>query len=157
MAKDSWGKVKNLLGLEIEDEYEDDEFEEEFEEEEIIEEKPVHKSKVKKDKGIAMTTTTAAEKKSKVLVVEPVLFNDAPVICDNLKRNKTVVVNLEKAEFEEGRKIFDFLNGAVYAIDGTIQKISENVFILAPNTVDVIAESIDSSTTSDLLNWKFDK
>lgn len=157
MAKDSWGKVKNLLGLEIEDEYEDDEFEEEFEEEEIIEEKPVHKAKVKKDKGIAMTTTAAAEKNSKVLVVEPVLFNDAPVICDNLKRNKTVVVNLEKADFEEGRKIFDFLNGAVYAIDGTIQKISENVFILAPDTVDVIAENIDSSTTRDLLNWKFDK
>ncbi|RBP68310.1 cell division inhibitor SepF [Alkalibaculum bacchi] len=156
MAKDSWGKVKNLLGLEIEDEYDDDEFEEEFEEEEV-EERPVYKSKVKKDKGIAMTTATTAEKNSKVLVVEPVLFNDAPVICDNLKKNKTVVVNLEKADFEEGRKIFDFLNGAVYALDGTIQKISENVFILAPNTVDVIAESIDSSTTSDLLNWKFDK
>ena len=156
MAKDSWGKVKNLLGLEIEDEYEDDEFEEEYEEEEV-EERPVYKSKAKKDKGIAMTTATTAEKNSKVLVVEPVLFNDAPVICDNLKRNKTIVANLEKADFEEGRKIFDFLNGAVYALDGTIQKISENVFILAPNTVDVIAESIDSSATSDLLNWKFDK
>lgn len=157
MAKDSWGKVKNLLGLEIEDEYEDDEFDEELEEEEVVEERPVYKSKVKKDKGIAMTTAATAEKNSKVLVVEPVLFNDAPTICDNLKRDKTVVVNLEKAEFEEGRKIFDFLNGAVYALDGTIQKISENVFILAPSTVDVIAENIDSSVASDLLNWKFDK
>ena len=149
MAKDSWGKVKNLLGLEIEEEYEDEIYEEEEAEEEV-EERGIFK-KNKKEKGVAMTATST--KNSKVLVVEPEFFNDAPTICDNLKNNKTVVVNLENADFEDGRKIFDFLNGAVYALDGTIQKISENVFILAPQTVDVITDEMDTTSTREFLDW----
>lgn len=155
MAKDSWGKVKNLLGLEIEDEYEDDMLEDQYEDEEITEEKTMFNKKAKRDKGIALTATVS--KNSKVMVVEPEFFNDAPTICDNLKNNKTVVVNLENTDYEDGRKIFDFLNGAVYALDGTIQKISENVFILAPNTVDVITEDIDSSSSKQLLDWDYEK
>ena len=157
MAKDSWGKVKNFLGLEIEDEYEDDEemFNDEIAEDTILEDKALLNKKSKRDINKIMSENNSNS--SKVLVVEPEFFNDAPVICDNLRNNKTVVVNLENADYEEGRKIFDFLNGAVYALDGTIQKISENVFILAPETVDVIAEDIDSDTTSELLNWDFDK
>lgn len=157
MAKDSWGKVKNLLGLEIEDDYED-EYEEEIEEE-VEEDSKLFNKKVKKDKekekGIAMTTSNSI-KSSKVLVVEPEFFNDAPGICDNLKNLKTVVVNLENTDYEDGRKIFDFLNGAVYALDGTIQKISENVFILAPSTVDVITDELDSPH-KDLLDWDYEK
>lgn len=153
MAKDSWGKVKNLLGLEIDEEYDDDITEEELEEEEM-EEKTLFNKKAKKDK-VAATATVS--KNSKVMVVEPEFFNDAPAICDNLKNNKTVVVNLENTDFEDGRKIFDFLNGAVYALDGTIQKISENVFILAPDTVDVITGDIDSSASKDLLDWDYEK
>ncbi|MPW26020.1 DUF552 domain-containing protein [Alkalibaculum sp. M08DMB] len=156
MANNSWGKVKNLLGLDIEDEYDDEMLEEEIEEEEEVEEKNLFNKKNKKDKGIAMTTATTS-KNSKVLVVEPEFFNDAPSICENLKNNKTVVVNLENTDYEDGRKIFDFLSGAVFALDGTIQKISENVFILAPNTVDVITDDIVSNTTKDILDWDYEK
>lgn len=156
MAKDSWGKVKNLLGLEIEDDYEEEDLEEMMDEE-IEEEKPVFNKKVKKDKGVAMTTTTKnVNTNSKVMVVEPEFFNDAPAICDNLKNQKTVVVNLENADYEDGRKIFDFLNGAVYALDGTVQKISENVFILAPSSVDVITDDIES-IHKDIMDWDYEK
>ncbi|MFZ7132035.1 MAG: cell division protein SepF [Eubacteriales bacterium] len=150
MAKDSWGRVKNLLGLEIEDDYEDEDVDDVNEEEDN---KSLFNKKVKKDKGFAMAESI---KNSKVLVVEPEFFNDAPAICDNLKNQKTVVVNLENTDYEDGRKIFDFLNGAVYALDGTIQKISENVFILAPSSVDVITDDI-VSTHKELLDWDYEK
>ncbi|MFZ7122051.1 MAG: cell division protein SepF [Eubacteriaceae bacterium] len=154
MAKDSWGKVKNLLGLEIEDEFDEDEFEETTDEELSEEVKSIFNKKNKKDKNITMSNMKG---NSKVLVVEPEFFEDAPGICDNLKKNKTVVVNLENADYEDGRKIFDFLNGSVYALDGTIQKISENVFILAPSSVDVITDEIESDTSTELLDWDYDK
>ncbi|NTW70629.1 MAG: cell division protein SepF [Eubacteriaceae bacterium] len=150
MAKDSWGKVKNLLGLEIEEEYEE-EIEEQEEKTEDDEQKSLFNKKPKKEK------LAVSKNNSQVLVVEPEFFNDAPVICDNLKNNKTVVVNLENADFEDGRKIFDFLNGAVYALDGTIQKISENVFILAPSTVDVITEELEPDNTKEFLDWNYEK
>ncbi|MBF7095870.1 cell division protein SepF [Alkalibacter mobilis] len=152
MAKDSWGKVKNILGLEIEDEIDD-----EFDEVEQYDEEPettsnIFNKKQKRDKPLI-----SGKENSKVLVVEPEFFNDAPVICDNLKSNKTVVVNLENADYEDGRKIFDFLNGAVYALDGTIQKIGENVFILAPSSVDVITEDLDTDHSHEFLDWNNEK
>lgn len=155
MAKDSWGKVKNLLGLEIEEDY-DEEMEEQEEvmmkDQEKESGNAIFNKKPKKERPMV-----AGKDNSKVLVVEPEFFNDAPVICDNLKNNKTVVVNLENADYEDGRKIFDFLNGAVYALDGTIQKISENVFILAPSTVDVITEELDTDHTHEFLDWNYEK
>jgi cell division inhibitor SepF len=143
------------LGLEIEEDYD-----EEMEEQEEMQPKEqdqdtgnaIFNKKMKKDKPVG-----SGKDNSKVLVVEPEFFNDAPLICDNLKSNKTVVVNLENADYEDGRKIFDFLNGAVYALDGTIQKISENVFILAPSTVDVITEELDSDHTHEFLDWNYEK
>nr|WP_207740722.1 cell division protein SepF [Alkalibacter mobilis] len=138
--------------MEIEDEIDD-----EFDEVEQYDEEPettsnIFNKKQKRDKPLI-----SGKENSKVLVVEPEFFNDAPVICDNLKSNKTVVVNLENADYEDGRKIFDFLNGAVYALDGTIQKIGENVFILAPSSVDVITEDLDTDHSHEFLDWNNEK
>ncbi|QSX08761.1 cell division protein SepF [Alkalibacter rhizosphaerae] len=151
-GKRNLGQGKNILGLEIEDDL-DEEFDDEgYAVEEETETTSGYGKKAKQAKP-----TVPVRSGSKVLVVEPEFFNDAPVICDNLKSNKTVVVNLENADYEDGRKIFDFLNGAVYALDGTIQKIGENVFILAPSTVDVIAENLVTDHSREFLDWNNEK
>lgn len=80
-----------------------------------------------------------------VLVLDPEFFEDAPGIVNKIKENKTVVVNLKNTEYEEGRKIFDFLNGAVFALEGSINKIADNVFILAPKQVSVSTEMEEDS------------
>lgn len=44
-----------------------------------------------------------------------------------------------KLENETARKIFDFLSGATYALDGNVQKVANNIFVFAPENVDVMA------------------
>ena len=74
----------------------------------------------------------------KVVIVEPKLYDDAAVIADHLKMKKTVIVNLEKMTQSETKKsIFNFMNGAVYVLDGNIQRVNKSIFILAPKNVDV--------------------
>jgi cell division inhibitor SepF len=58
---------------------------------------------------------------------------------DNLKAKKPVIINLEKVESDAARKIFDFLSGATYALNGNVQKVANNIFIFAPENVDVTA------------------
>ena len=41
---------------------------------------------------------------------------------------------------EVARKIFDFISGATYALDGKVQKIANNIFIFTPANVSVAAE-----------------
>ena len=47
------------------------------------------------------------------------------------------MINLEKIETETAKKIFDFLSGATYALNGNVQKVANNIFIFAPEKVDI--------------------
>ncbi len=73
----------------------------------------------------------------KMLVVEPAGFEDSPRLVDNLKAKKPVIINLENLETDTARKIFDFLSGATYALNGNVQKVANNIFVFVPENVDV--------------------
>ncbi len=73
----------------------------------------------------------------KMVVIEPTDFNDSPKLVDSLKAKKPVIINLENLETDVARKIFDFLSGATYALNGNVQKIANNIFVFAPENVDV--------------------
>ena len=72
-----------------------------------------------------------------VFTFRPRSFNDAVVVVDNLKELRPVVLNLEEVDTANARKIFDFCSGALYALDGQIQRISKGVFLLVPPTVEI--------------------
>lgn len=75
----------------------------------------------------------------KLVVIEPKNFDECPRLVDNLKSRKPVIINLEKIESDTARKIFDFLSGATYALNGNVQKIANNIFVFAPENVDIAA------------------
>ena len=73
----------------------------------------------------------------KLVVIEPKSFDECPKLVDSLKGRRPVIINLEKVETEVAKKIFDFLSGATYALDGNVQKVANNIFIFAPASVDI--------------------
>ena len=75
--------------------------------------------------------------KFNIVVIEPKSFDECPVLVDSLKAHRPVIVNLEKIETDTARKIFDFLLGATYALDGDLQKIANNIFVFLPANVEV--------------------
>ena len=74
----------------------------------------------------------------KMIVYHPVSYGDAQNIIDNLKSRKPVIVNMEELDVAAAQRILDFISGAIYAINGTIAKISRGIFVVAPNNYDVI-------------------
>lgn len=76
-------------------------------------------------------------KQVKVMIVEPFAFDDAQNVADHLKNRKPVVVNLENTDREVAKRIIDFISGTTYAVSGTIQKVGNNIFLCAPNNIDV--------------------
>ena len=74
----------------------------------------------------------------KMIVYNPVSYEDAQNIIDNLKSSKPVIVNMEELDVAAAQRILDFISGAIYAINGTIAKISRGIFVVAPNNYDVI-------------------
>lgn len=85
----------------------------------------------------------------KMVVVEPQGLEECPKLVDNLKAKKPVVINLESLETDVARKIFDFLSGATYALNGNVQKIANNIFLFAPANVDITYNPTQKTQVSD--------
>lgn len=136
-------KFKNWMVEEEEEDYIEDD-----------EEVAVEESEVDGEIGNAIRNSNIVKlhttSQMKVVIVEPKKYDEVTTIADHLKSKRAVIVNLENLNDPIARKsIFDFMNGAVYVLDGTIQKVSKAIFILAPNNVD-----IDASIKKELENSK---
>ncbi len=79
----------------------------------------------------------------KVVVIQLQSFEDAKDIADHLKSKKPVVINLEKLERDVSRRVVDFLSGAVYGVDGNIQKVANGIFLIAPYNVGIMGDFKD--------------
>lgn len=100
----------------------------------------------------------SAKQQFKLVVTEPESFDECPKLANNLKSRKPVIVNLEKLETTTASKIFDFLNGVTYALNGSVQQVANKIFVFAPDNVDVLAEKEaegrDSSSRAGVSPWR---
>lgn len=89
---------------------------------------------------------------NKMVLLEPRAYSEATQIADYLKKRNTVVLNLKRVTKEQAKRITDFVSGTIYAIGGSMQKISGGTFLCAPRNVDVegkISEDKDAKDNHD--------
>lgn len=153
-------KIKYFMGF---GGYEEDE--EMAEEDNLAEEKkpvvsPVS-SAVAPSKVVSLHSTVSSGASSsassganmKVVLYQPLEFEDTKAIVDSLKAKKPVIINIEDIDGELAKKIFDFCSGALYALDGHIQKVSRGIFILAPKNVDVSGDVKTELADKGIFPW----
>ena len=73
----------------------------------------------------------------KMVITQPTSFDQSEEICNYLKEKKSIIVNLEYVNKDVARRIIDFLSGAVHALNGHIQKVSNSIFLIAPVNYDI--------------------
>ncbi|MCM3594389.1 cell division protein SepF [Metabacillus idriensis] len=140
-------KFKSFFALD-EEEYEyveqDRYQEDDYEDEQPFAAKPQAKQNV--------VSLQSVQKSSKVVLCEPRVYAEAQDVADQLKNRRAVVVNLQRIQHDQAKRIVDFLSGTVYAIGGDIQKIGANIFLCTPDNVDV-AGSISEIVTEEDQRW----
>lgn len=72
-----------------------------------------------------------------VCTIKPNSFEDATEIMDTLMSGRPVILNVEGLNVDIAQRIIDICCGATYSIKGNFQKVSNYIFILTPNNVDV--------------------
>ncbi len=92
----------------------------------------------------------------KVMIFEPASYDeDAPAIVDSLREKKVCIVNLgEMKDKEVAQRIFNFLNGAIYAMGGRIKKISNGILLLAPDNTDIDGNIKKELETKGFFRWQ---
>ena len=73
----------------------------------------------------------------KVFICEPEKYEDCTKAVDEIKNRKIVVLNIEGMELEDQKQIFEFIKGAVYSLEASIQKVSKGIFVIAPSNVQI--------------------
>lgn len=76
----------------------------------------------------------------KMKIAKPTNFDQADEIVMQLKDKNAVVINLEYVSKDIARRIVDVVSGAVKALDGNIEKVSNSIFVIAPYNYDIINE-----------------
>ena len=141
-------KMLNFVGFETEDEYED-EYENDARDEY---EAPVF-DRMNERRSSRVVKLHNSPSQMKVVVIQPGAFDEARDITNHLKNRKPIIVNLESVDKAVARRIIDFLSGAVYALDGDIQKVSNGIFIIAPNNVDIMNDDVKGETSKSSFSW----
>lgn len=131
MAGALMNKMWNLFGMDASEEEEIDEIDEETYPEEEERKLFSKKNKVTPMPGVSQI---------KVVISQPTNFDQSEEICEYLKEKRAVIVNLEYVNKDVARRIVDFISGAVYAVDGHIQKVSNSIFLIAPFNYEITTE-----------------
>ena len=135
--------------------------------------KSLVKKPLKKETVIKPSKTTSeryTESKSKIVplksvssrgevcVLRPQVFEDSRSISDVLLTGRAAVVNLEGIDLEVAQRIIDFICGSCYAMAGKIERISNYIFIVTPESIEIsgdIQEVISSGIRMPSFNDYF--
>ena len=136
-----WGEEEPVDGYD--DEFENVDYDEAYAEEENSGES----FNIFKRKG---KVVSIQQQQIKMQISKPTNFEQAIDIIDQLKNKNSVVINLEYVSKDVGRRIVDVVSGAVKALDGNMEKVSNSIFVIAPYNYD-----IENQFSKEKLDGKF--
>lgn len=143
-------KVWGLFGMDPAEDREDEEVENYDIEEEAENEEEERKLWGRKNKVVNMPQVQQV----RMVISQPTTFEQAASICDLLKEKKSIIVNLEYVNKDVARRIIDVVSGAVHALDGHMQKISNSIVLIAPFNYDIENEMARDEIKSKLsVSW----
>ncbi len=87
----------------------------------------------------AVPAGTVAEL-SRITTLHPRTYNEARTIGENFREGVPVIMNLSDMEDIDAKRLVDFAAGLVFAVRGTIERVTNKVFLLSPPNVSVTAE-----------------
>ncbi|HEX3031931.1 MAG TPA: cell division protein SepF [Bacillota bacterium] len=136
-------KVLGFMGLADEDD--------DLLDEAVIEEASYEDSSRRKKPAVV---SLHQQKQMKVIVMEPKVYEDVQVIADHLKNRRAVVVNLEHVEKDLSRRVVDFVSGAIYALNGSLQRVGVGIYLFVPSNVDISSVvAHDEAKEKGMFTW----
>ncbi|MEO9221238.1 MAG: cell division protein SepF [Mycobacteriaceae bacterium] len=77
---------------------------------------------------------------AKITTLHPSTYNEARIIGERYREGTPVIMNLTEMSDSDAKRLVDFAAGLAFAMRGSIDKVTNKVFLLSPSNVDVSAE-----------------
>ncbi|MBW8827638.1 MAG: cell division protein SepF [Acidobacteria bacterium] len=76
----------------------------------------------------------------KPYAVSPESFNEAQSVADKYMAGVPVIMNLQDVDRDLSRRLVDFASGLCYGLQGSMERVTNQVYLLTPSNVEVSAE-----------------
>lgn len=123
-------KFRTLFSVEDEEYYEEYQ---PYQAEEQLTRSEKHDKQDKKN----VVSLKSVQSQIKVVLSEPRSYDETQDIADHIVNRRSVVINLQRVDYEQAKRIVDFLSGTVYAVSGDIQKLGPHTFLCTPDNVEI--------------------
>jgi len=77
---------------------------------------------------------------SRITTLHPRTYNEARTVGEQYRDGTPVIMNLSEMDDSDAKRLVDFAAGLVFGTHGTIERVTNKVFLLSPHNVTVAAE-----------------
>ncbi|MBC7632631.1 cell division protein SepF [Aeromicrobium sp.] len=77
---------------------------------------------------------------ARIETVTPRTYNDARTVGDHYRSGVPVIMNLSEIDDDDAKRLVDFAAGLVFAVHGSINRVTAKVFLLSPANITVTDE-----------------
>ncbi len=90
------------------------------------------------------------EELRRITTIHPRSYNDAKIIGESFRENIPVIMNVTDMGEGEAKRLVDFSAGLAFALHGSIERVTDKVFLLTPANLEVLgAEGADIPLSVD--------
>ena len=75
---------------------------------------------------------------------QPMTTDPNNAIASQILGGEAVIVNFTQIDEAQAKRILDFLGGAVYAVNGEIERIGQSIFLVTPDTFEISGTLTDN-------------
>jgi len=104
------------------------------------ESRPAPVADLSERRGRSAGPTSVVAELSRITTLHPRTYNEARTVGENFRDGTPVIMNLSDMDDTDAKRLVDFAAGLVFATRGTIERITNKVFLLSPPNVSVAAE-----------------
>lgn len=84
--------------------------------------------------------TVEEEQRYQITTLHPTTYREARTIGEHFRDGVPVIINLTEMDEGDARRLVDFAAGLAFGLRGTIERVTNRVFLLSPANVQVTAE-----------------
>lgn len=86
---------------------------------------------------------------NEILTVHPRQYRDARAIAESFREGVPVIINLGQMSDGDARRLIDFASGLSQGLYGSIERVTNKVFLLSPQHIAVSGEQGETETEVD--------
>lgn len=95
---------------------------------------------LEKNAPVIMPKAVSERDPYRITTLHPRTYNEARTIGEHFREGTPVIMNLTEMDDTDAKRLVDFAAGLVFGLHGSIERVTQKVFLLSPANVDVTAE-----------------